>query len=351
MKTLLFQTFLLFFLGVVLSNNATGLSQIKATTEVSVTGFSSGGAMAGQMLVAHSSLIKGAGILASPPYFCTQGNMLKMLDCITNGFGVHSDQLVNAAEGFEQYGLIDELSNLEDTKIFFFSGLKDTIVWNSVVKKNQEFFTKLGADIEYEYMENAEHSFPTDFFGNNCNILGKPFINDCEFKGSRRSLQHIFGEDIKPKIDYKEENIKSFSQKKYMIGMKHSLAESGLIYVPEACNQKECELHVVFHGCEQTVPDIGLDYVYGTGFLGLAEANDIIVLYPQLKKDPLIGNPQGCWDWWGYSESIPKPLQWVFPTKQGVQIQAVYGMINDLQKGQFLHDSEFAFKDIPKSSY
>jgi hypothetical protein len=32
-----------------------------------------------------------------------------------------------------------------------------------------------------------------------------------------------------------------------------------------------------------------------------AEANNIVVLYPQLTTRQF--NPEGCWDWWGYSGS------------------------------------------------
>ncbi|CAI2372789.1 unnamed protein product [Moneuplotes crassus] len=354
MKVMLFHLILLSLVGVVFSANSTestDLNSIKASKEVSVSGVSSGGAMAGQMIVAYSSKIKGAGIFAAPPYFCTKGAAISVIDCMTTGVSVFSDQLVLAAKGFEKLGQIDSLSNMKNKKIYMFSGKRDSIVWSGVVKKNEEFFRKLGANIETEYSLSAEHTFPTDFFGNSCGKLGKPFINNCDFKGSKHALEHIVGQSLNPKVDYKEENLKSFNQKKYQIGFKHSLDNSGMIYVPDGCKNKACELHVAFHGCEQTTKDIGLDYVYGTGFLGLAEANDFIVLFPQVKKSIFGGNPQGCWDWWGYSETIPTPLQWVFPTQSGVQMRAIDNMISDLQSGSFELHSEFAFKDIPKSSY
>lgn len=159
-------------------------------------------------------------------------------------------------------------------------------------------------------------------------------------------------DNLKPKVDYKEDSLKSFSQKKYKHGMTHSLADSGMIYVPKACENKECELHIAFHGCAQTINDIGLDYVYGTGFLGLAEANDLVILFPQIKTSKIYPlNPKGCWDWWGYSEVIPMPVQWSFPTNKGVQMRAIREMMKDLQNGRFEFHSEFAFKDILKSSY
>jgi hypothetical protein len=36
-------------------------------------------------------------------------------------------------------------------------------------------------------------------------------------------------------------------------------------------------------------------------------------------------NPKGCWDWWGYSGAN-------YHTKEGVQIKAVVGMIEQLAK-------------------
>mmetsp|Transcript_22643 Transcript_22643/g.20123 ORF Transcript_22643/g.20123 Transcript_22643/m.20123 type:complete len:162 (+) Transcript_22643:607-1092(+) len=157
---------------------------------------------------------------------------------------------------------------------------------------------------------------------------------------------------LEPKIDYKEKNLKSFDQKKYNPGVTSSLANSGMIYIPDKCNDNECSLHVVFHGCSQTVSDIGLNYIYGTGYLGLAESNNIILLFPQIEVSKIYPyNPYGCWDWWGYSEMIPTSVQWNFPTKTGTQIRAVYSMMTDIMAGSFTLHQEFAFRDTPRSSY
>ena len=42
---------------------------------VTVSGISSGGAMATQFHVAHSSLVRGAGLLAASPYRCAEGSV------------------------------------------------------------------------------------------------------------------------------------------------------------------------------------------------------------------------------------------------------------------------------------
>lgn len=57
-----------------------------------------------------------------------------------------------------------------------------------------------------------------------------------------------------------------------------------------------CKLHVAFHGCEQTLADIGSDFVVSAGYNSWAEANNIIILYPQAADNLL--NPKGCWDWY-----------------------------------------------------
>lgn len=352
MKSITLLALFLLSMNAVVCSNTTQTLSIKANDEVTVSGVSSGGFMSAQMLVAYSNDIKGAGLFASGPYFCTRGVAATIVDCMTTGLSIYTEQLILAAEGFEALGLVDKLSNIQNSRVYLFSGKNDYIVWQGVVKKNEEFFRKLGANIQTEFDLEAEHCFPTDFFGNECGKLGSPYINNCGYKGSKNSLEHIMGTTLLTKVDYKTENLLSFDQSKYNPGMSSSFADSGMIYVPDGCKEKACPLHVAFHGCSQTVKDIGLDYVYGTGFLGIAEANDIIILYPQVKISSIYPyNPKGCWDWWGYSEVIPSPVQWSYPTKDGTQMKAVYSMIKDIQSGAFQLDKVFAFRDVPLSSY
>jgi len=66
------------------------------------------------------------------------------------------------------------------------------------------------------------------------------------------------------------------------------------------------------HGCAQTLADVDDDFVTKTGINEIAEANNIIVLYPQAKKSMITpSNPQGCWDWWGYSDSFLDKTKYV----------------------------------------
>jgi len=52
--------------------------------------------------------------------------------------------------------------------------------------------------------------------------------------------------------------------------------------------------------CSGVIDDI---YVKKTGYLEVAEANDIIVVFPQaiaISEGQV--NPGGCWDTWGFAE-------------------------------------------------
>lgn len=63
---------------------------------------------------------------------------------------------------------------------------------------------------------------------------------------------------------------------------------------------KECKLHVLFHGCLQAKYLIGDIFAKNTGYNQMADLNNFIILYPQAKFS--FSNPNGCWDWWGYTD-------------------------------------------------
>ena len=107
-----------------------------------------------------------------------------------------------------------------------------------------------------------------------------------------------------------------------------SLAEYGYVYIPPYCAQGgTCGLHVAFHGCKQggeTDLPFGNIYAKYAGYNEWAKLNAIVVLYPQI-QDTTFGpvNPEGCWDWWGYTDAN-------YANQSGRQIRAVAQMINIL---------------------
>ena len=111
-----------------------------------------------------------------------------------------------------------------------------------------------------------------------------------------------------------------------------SLNEVGYLYVPAACTDgseavAKCRLHVAFHGCEQYVDRIHDLFFRDAGYNAWADANRVIVLYPQATPwlrladvSQITGNPKGCWDWWGYSGDD-------YLGRNGKQMRAVREMI------------------------
>ena len=70
---------------------------------------------------------------------------------------------------------------------------------------------------------------------------------------------------------------------------------------------------------------IGDVFAKKTGYLEVAELNDIVILFPQIvatERDP--SNSEGCWDWWGYTSSN-------YANKLGVQMAGVKKMIDSLR--------------------
>jgi len=101
------------------------------------------------------------------------------------------------------------------------------------------------------------------------------------------------------------------------------MGATGVIYVPTACqNGARCKLHIHFHGCGAMYDFLGLYYVNYIGFNEVAEANNIIILYPQASlstENPI--NPEGCFDIYGY---LNDNMQYL--TKDGVQISRIWNM-------------------------
>ena len=96
--------------------------------------------------------------------------------------------------------------------------------------------------------------------------------------------------------------------------------------MPQSCtvNATACAVHVVFHGCKQGARVVGSGVYSSVGYNKWADSNDVIVLYPQAVATQLLPfNPDGCWDWWGYSG-------FNFQVKSGVQLAAVKAMVDRL---------------------
>ena len=88
--------------------------------------------------------------------------------------------------------------------------------------------------------------------------------------------------------------------------------------------RERCRLHIAFHGCRQGADQGGEAFVRDAGYNRWADAHGLVVLYPQARRSLLLPmNPEGCWDWWGYSGAR-------YAVRDGPQVGAVRAMVRAL---------------------
>lgn len=292
-----------------------------------VSGLSSGAYMAVQFHVANSSRIYGAGVVAGGPYFCAEGSLATALNrCMNTFMGVpDAAALVSRARALGNEGRIDPLPGLSDDRVYLFSGTQDVTVTRPVMDAAREFYRQVGiAEQRIKYVTNvrAGHAFIVEEAENTCSMTGSPFINDCDYDQAGDILQHLYV-PLEPPGAASEGRLFEFDQSEFLANPEtHGMSSRGFVYIPAACAAGEtCRLHIAFAGCKQTPADIGDLYARTTGYNDWAETNRLVILYPQTSVSS--GNPNGCWDWWGYDDPD-------YHTKRGRQMAAVARMATRL---------------------
>jgi poly(3-hydroxybutyrate) depolymerase len=315
------------------------------TDETSVSGISSGAYMAGQFQMAHAKRVTGAAIIAGGPYGCSEsifantmpgaGTAILNLSKAVNGcmldllgiWGVSDpEELAKKAEERAQKGEIDPIADVVRDRVYLFTGTSDHTVAPSIVKHAAEFYEKLGvpqSNIELVSDLPAGHAFVTDDEGSACAVSGEPYVVNCNYDQAGALLKHIYG-DLQPRAATLTGDFIDFDQRPFFVGDENfGLAETGVVYVPKACKETPgCRVHIAFHGCAQNREAVGDTFIKESGFARWADTNRFIVLFPQIADSPI--NPQGCWDWWGYTG--PQYL-----TRDAPQIAAVNRMLDALQ--------------------
>jgi poly(3-hydroxybutyrate) depolymerase len=298
----------------------------------SVSGLSSGAFMAVQLQVAYSRSIVGAGVVAGGPYYCAANNMLYAGICMGQVPFVPPNPflMANAAKGFANARLIDPLNNLAQRRVYVFSGTDDNIVRQPAVDATVSFFHQVGVkDSNVKYVNNvpAGHAVITPGYGNDCSANAAPYISHCSvgddsYDQAGAILQHIYGA-LNSRVATPGGHIISFNQRAYAAAAT-GMADTGFVYVPQSCSAgARCKVHVAIHGCMQAAETVGDQFYTDTGYNNWADNNNIIVLYPQVNKSANPSNPQGCWDWWGYTGSN-------YAYRSGAQMKATMAMVNRL---------------------
>jgi len=285
--------------------------------------------MAVQYAVAFSASTMGVGVVAGGPYNCAWVSLRGIATCMQGS--PRGEAAYSAALGFAALGQIDAVSHIARQKVYLFSGTADAVVAPSVVEATHSFFRAAKVPEEnllYVNSLSAGHAFLSDQLGAACEANAAPFVNACEDAGQLYDqpgaiLEHLHG-PLKPEATTLSAEPIAFDQTEFTGAVASRMAKEGFVYIPQACRTGGCAVHVVFHGCLQSAAEVG-DAVYSRlGYNHRADSNRVIVLYPQVARSGHIPyNPNGCWDWWGYSGLG-------FQTKRGPQLAAVHAMVQRL---------------------
>ncbi len=341
------------------------LPKFKTQGQHSISGLSSGAFMTVQMHVAHSADFMGAGVIAGGPYRCVEsylGGVQKPADeYVLNALYIAMSPLTKdtAPDGKELAELarctsdIDDVANLKDDKVYVFTGSKDRVVRSVSVAATRDFYLNLGVaekNMMFDDTVPAGHSIIT--LNETDSPLGAnkpPYINKGDFIQSHQLLRHIYG-DLKPAAHATAGRYVRFEQKPFVgeDSDRASMSQYGYAYIPSEVDKGTAEakgVHIVMHGCKQgysyvnyvngradkeNQPPFGMRYVTSTGYVEMAEANNIIMLFPQAVgvDTNAAQNPEGCWDWWGYSDTESEQPDYY--SKNAIQIRAIHGMLSQL---------------------
>ena len=248
-------------------------------------------------------------------------------------------------------GWIDPPAKFARAKVYLFTGGSDDVVNSATVEEARDLYLALGvsaANVVFVDHSGAAaaagHSWVTKDFGGACSANGPPYINDCGYDQSGAELKAIYGPDLKPPAAAASGRIVAFDQKEFVPGKAtaaNGFLDTGYLYVPKACEPgaaRPCRLQVALHGCLQSAEVLGDVFYRKIGLDEWADANSILVLYPQAHATTaaelpaglgmaasIYANPQGCWNWWGYSDDRQ------FLTRKGVQVSAIWRMIERIE--------------------
>jgi poly(3-hydroxybutyrate) depolymerase len=281
--------------------------------QTTVSGLSSGAFMAVQLQVAFSSAIAGAGIVAGGPFDCADNSLWRALYVCMDPFWMEADaeRSLESMQRLAAQGRIDPLDGILDDKLYLFHGLADDTVDRTTMDALEQTYLGSGVPpqaITYSVSVDAGHGFVTEQGRIACAETEPDFLIDCDVDQAGDIVNWLY-DDLSAPVPPRADGLRTFDQSLYTQNAA-GMDSTAFIYVPAACEAGEtCRLHIALHGCRQGRDTIGEDYARLTGYNRWAEANNIVVLYPQAVKIPspwynwFAGNPNGCWDWWGYSGS------------------------------------------------
>ena len=309
-----------------------------AAERITVSGLSSGAYMAVQIAVAHSARVHGVGAFAGGPYYCVGINPVRAERVCMQG-SPSAEASIRDAERLATLQLIDATQNLRSMRAWLLAGEADRKVQVAVVRANHEFFAHYNAaGARLRVQPGLGHGLPTPSTGVACDASATPFLNRCGIDLVGEMLTALHPGAVARTGAHGR--VVQFDQTGFVPVWRRwwsmsSLDERGYAFVPSQCEQNErCHVHIALHGCRQGAAAVGEVFVREAGYNAWAAAHDLIVLYPQARaSEPTLFawwqpfNPNGCWDWWGYTGTD-------YAVKTGVQVKAIMAMVDRLAQAR-----------------
>lgn len=382
---------LLLALGSAHADDGHGLKRGGDAGDVSISGVSSGAAMAVQYAVAHSGTITGVGSIAGPGWGCAEGKVSRAInicmcgrDDITPEYNFARIFAASNAQNIDP--LIDGKPRALKRSYVFQSAADATVV----EKSGQAGAAFLNAFIGHapvvdqgnpgDDSNHAGHGIVSPDGTDSCRANGndRTYVRHCGADDTAGKLfLALFGDgkpyDASKRVEHiPESEVWEFDQQRIVDAVKKKastisadsfywffpaesdrrenldLARNGYIYVPPPCRQADskCRVHIALHGCKQDAKNFALT----AGYNNWAEYYKTIVVYPAVQQpaqpgpegicqsdpiprafdsSPVEPNPNGCWDWWGYLDP-GWPETYRYLTKKAPQMQVIERIIAEV---------------------
>lgn len=362
--------------------------QVATPNQVSISGISSGAAMAVQFAVAHSKTVRGVAEIAGPGWGCAQGRISQAVnDCLCTRDPLPSR--VDQARSLAKQGLIDPLHDDKPqglSRAFVFHSMGDATVLAPSGQASVSFLTDfIGAAPIVDWgngqddSDHAGHGFIAPTGGDACRADGheQTYVRHCGGEDNARDLFKALYPDVPTTpadrvADIPDADLQPFDQQPYIDAVKGKgayiapddlafyfwptrserrqnldMAATGYVYVPPSCRMADahCRVHIALHGCKQDARV----FAQQAGYDNWAEHYRVIVVYPALQPSgsPVSEacsagevstwldsawakpNPNGCWDWWGYLDGGDNTR---YLTKAAPQMQVLERIIEALTR-------------------
>jgi hypothetical protein len=344
-----------------------------------VSGLSSGAAMAVQLAVVHSARVSGVGIVSGPPYLCAQGFVTTATnDCLIIGrsawrAGVDSlfeslfglslfdsgehdiavQDLIGDTTRLARLGRIDPVTGIARLRVWEYRGSEDRVVGANASAAQATYFRHFGARVVQDTARATPHTMPTsDPAQGACDTGDTDFVSGCDFDAAGSLLRNLLDmpavqpdtgdgqwyvlqqADFVPVASGASTDVTNRQEARRAIG----LAKEARVFVPARCVAQRCRIHVALHGCRQGMQDASYRaFTDGAGYVRWAGPLRLVLLFPRVEAiRPFergmwdsVGNPQGCWDWWGYT--TPGDLHG-YATRDAPQIRTLMNMVDHLAR-------------------